>query len=99
MHPMHACIPCIPCIPCTPASYAQVRANIQEELVIELYREEEFSEMLREADDAVRRREDCRALVTALERAQRVVDELRAMPIEGSALDSMVAWNPPPPLS
>ena len=32
-----------------------VRANIQEELVIELYREDEFAEMLREADDAVRR--------------------------------------------
>ena len=32
-----------------------VRANIQEELVIELYKEDEFKEMLREADDAVRR--------------------------------------------
>ena len=35
-----------------------VRANIQEELVIELYREDEFADMLREADDAVRRRQN-----------------------------------------
>ena len=64
-----------------------VRANIQEELVIELYREDEFTEMLREADDAVRRRQDCMRLATTLEKAQRVLDELRAMPIEGALLD------------
>ena len=63
-----------------------VRANIQEELVIELYREDEFTDMLREADDAVRRREDCVRLVSTLEKAQRVVDELRAMPVEGGTL-------------
>ena len=67
-----------------------VRANIQEELVIELYREDEFADMLREADDAVRRRADCVKLVGTLERAQRVVDELRAMPIEGALLDSLI---------
>ena len=58
------------------------RANLEEELVIELYRHEQFGELLREADDAVQRREDCTALVSALERAQRVVDELRTMPID-----------------
>ena len=62
----------------------QVRANIQEELVIELYREEDFAEMLREADDAIRRRADATALVDALERAQRVLDELRALPLDVS---------------
>ena len=67
-----------------------VRANIQEELVIELYREDEFADMLREADDAVRRRADCVKLVSTLERAQREVDELRAMPIEGALLDSLI---------
>ena len=64
-----------------------VRANIQEELVIELYREDDFTEMLKEADDAVRRRQDCVRLVGTLEKAQRVLDELRAMPIEGALLD------------
>ena len=100
-----------------------VRTNIQEELVIELYKEDEFagtgaspppdhhpppsspllpplsssplaltssrppsSDMLREADDAVRKRDECITLVTTLEKAHRVLDELRAMPIEG-ALD------------
>ena len=73
----------------------QVRANIQEELVIALYREEEFPEMLREADDAVRRRADCAALVGALEKAQRVLDELRAMPIDGGGalVDSLGALS------
>lgn len=61
----------------------------QEELVIELYREDEFTEMLREADDAVRRRQEVTALIATLERAQRVVDELRAMPIEGAVLESL----------
>ena len=61
-----------------------MRANIQEELVIELYREEDFAEMLREADDAIRRRADATALVDALERAQRVLDELRALPLDVS---------------
>ena len=59
-----------------------VRSNIQEELVIELYKEDEFAEMLREADDAVRRRDEAVALVGQLEKAQRVVDELRALPID-----------------
>ena len=67
-----------------------VKSNIQEELVIELYREDEFTDMLREADDAVRRREDCTKLVATLERAQQVVDELRAMPIEGVLLDTLM---------
>ena len=40
-----------------------------------------------EADDAVRRRQDCVRLVGTLEKAQRVLDELRAMPIEGALLD------------
>ena len=61
-----------------------VRANIQEELVIELYKENEFAEMLMEADDAVRKREECLGLVRTLEKAHRVVDELRAMPIDGA---------------
>ena len=43
-----------------------VRANIQEELVIELYREEEFSDMLREADDVRRRRRHCSAAAIAI---------------------------------
>ena len=66
-----------------------MRANIQEELVIELYRQEDFGSMLREADDTIRRREEATALITALERAQRVVDELRAMPIEGAVLEQL----------
>jgi hypothetical protein len=37
---------------------------------------------------AVRRRADCVQLVDSLEKAQRVVDELRAMPIEGAPLDA-----------
>ena len=52
--------------------------------MIELYREEDFAEMLREADDAIRRRADATALVDALERAQRVLDELRALPLDVS---------------
>ena len=44
--------------------------------------------MLREADDTVQRRNDCATLIATLERAQRVVDELRAMPIDGAALDT-----------
>ena len=62
-----------------------VRQNVQNELVAELYKEGEFDATLRETDDAVRRREDCFTLVNALERAQRVVDELRVM--DGSSLD------------
>ena len=64
-----------------------VRGNIQNELVAELYKEGEFDEMLKETDDAVRRRKDCAALVGALERAQRVVDEMRSM--DANALDSL----------
>jgi len=56
-----------------------VRSNIQNELVAEIYRENEFSEMLQEADDAVRRRKDCQEMVVALERASKVLDELRSM--------------------
>ena len=40
------------------------------------------------ADPQVRRREDCVKLVSTLERAQRIMDELRAMPIEGALFDS-----------
>ena len=39
-------------------------------------------------ENAVRRREDCVKLVSTLERAQRIMDELRAMPIEGALFDS-----------
>ena len=39
---------------------------------------------------SVRRREDCLKLVQTLERAQQVVDELRAMPVEGVLLDTLM---------
>jgi len=71
-----------------------VRANIQEELVIELYKEDEFSEMLREADDAVKRRSDCETLVRTLEKAHRVVEELRSVPFEGASYDSFASRSP-----
>ena len=57
-----------------------VRANVQEELVIALYKEDEFADMLCEADDTVRRRDEASKLVASLERASRIFDELRAMP-------------------
>ena len=66
-----------------------IRTNIQEELVIELYREDEFSDMLKEADDAVRKRDEAGKLVSTLERASRIFDELRAMPIEGAMLETL----------
>merc|ERR1719230_1538100 len=56
-----------------------IRQDIQNELVAELYRENEFDEMLQEADDAVKRRHECQKLVVALERASKVLDELRSM--------------------
>ena len=56
-----------------------IRGNIQNELVAELYRENEFEEMLREADDTVRRRLECKKVVSALEGALRVLEELRTM--------------------
>ena len=45
--------------------------------------------MLREADDAVRRREESVKLVGTLEKAQRVVDELRSMPLDAALLDTL----------
>lgn len=62
------------------------RANIQEELVMALYREEEFGNMLVEDDSAVQRRKACIALVDALVRAQGVLDELCTMPVEGEPI-------------
>ncbi|KAL1521567.1 hypothetical protein AB1Y20_021226 [Prymnesium parvum] len=56
-----------------------VRQDIQNELVAELYREHEFDEMLQEAEDTVKRRQDCQKLVVSLERATKVLDELRTM--------------------
>ena len=64
-----------------------VRQNVQNELVAQLYKEDEFNEMLREAPDAVRRRQECATLVSALERASRVVEELRAL--DSHSLDAL----------
>jgi GGDEF domain-containing protein len=69
----------------------QVRANIQEELVIALYKEDEFGAMLQQDPDALKRRRDCLEVIKALEKAQRVLDELRALPAVPGALDSVSA--------
>ena len=58
--------------------------------MIELYKEDEFSEMLQEDADAVRKRDECYKTVATLEKAHRVVDELRAMPIEGALESGMM---------
>ena len=49
---------------------------------MELYREDQFGEMLQEEESAVRRRSECAALIAKLERAQTVIDGLRTMPVQ-----------------
>jgi hypothetical protein len=70
-------------------SGAQVRANLQEDLIMELYREDQFGEMLQEEESAVRRRAECVALIAKLERAQTVIDGLRTMPVQPG---DIIAW-------
>ena len=53
------------------------QAGFQNELVAELYRENEFEQMLCEAPEAVRRRTECHEGVRALERAMELLGELR----------------------
>lgn len=72
-----------------PFSGAQVRANLQEDLIMELYREDQFGEMLQEEESAVRRRAECVALIAKLERAQTVIDGLRTMPVQPG---DIIAW-------
>ena len=55
----------------------QCKAGFQNELVAELYRENEFEQMLCEAPEAVRRRTECHEVVRALERAMELLGELR----------------------
>ena len=55
----------------------QCKAGFQNELVAELYREDEFELMLSEAPEAVRGRTECKEVVRALERAMDVLEELR----------------------
>ena len=62
-----------------------LQEKIQEELVIELYKEDEFAEMLQEDADAVRKRDECIKTVATLEKAHRVVDERRRQSVLLSA--------------
>lgn len=51
--------------------------HIQSELVSRLYKEEIFTELLRESSDVAERRKECTEMKLILEKALRIVNEVR----------------------
>lgn len=58
-----------PLFPCT--------EHIQSELVSRLYKEEIFTDLLRESSDVAERRKECTEMKLILEKALRIVNEVR----------------------
>jgi dynamin 1-like protein len=59
--------------------------RVQNELVAALYKEELFSELLEEGPQVASRRQACEQLLGVLKRAHLILNEVRDMPMDGTA--------------
>ena len=50
---------------------------MQRELLENLYRGEEFDDLLKESDFTIRRRKECQQMVESLKRAQEIVSQVQ----------------------
>uniref|UniRef100_A0A0G4GH60 Dynamin GTPase n=1 Tax=Chromera velia CCMP2878 TaxID=1169474 RepID=A0A0G4GH60_9ALVE len=57
---------------------------VQRELVAQLYREELFPELLKEADDISEKRAKCKTMATTLQNAMDILNQIREYNVEGS---------------
>ncbi len=59
----------------------KTKQNIQSELVNKLYKEDQFTNLLKEADDVAQKRESCLELIATLKQAMELLNQIKDAPI------------------